>query len=193
MLNEPVAVTMVVIDAFVALEIPYLIGGSLASSVHGVIRTTMDVDLFADLGLEHVEPLVQMLGQAFYIDAGAIREAIRLRHSFNVIHLATMFKVDVFVRKQRPYDQAQFERRLLQILTTDPQQVAYVASAEDTVLTKLEWYRMGGEVSDRQWNDVLNVVKVQAEQLDLGYLLHWAAQLGVSDLLDRVLNQARLA
>jgi len=192
MLNEPVAVTMLVIDALNALEIPYFIGGSLASSVHGVIRTTMDVDLIADVGLEHVEPLVQMLGQAFYIDAGAIQEAIRLRRSFSVIHLETMFKVDVFVRKQRPYDQAQLERRLLQTLTTDPEQVAYVASAEDTVLTKLEWYWMGGELSDRQWNDVLNVIKVQGQQLDLGYLRRWAIQLGVADLLERILDQAQL-
>ncbi len=77
-------------------------------------------------------------------------------------------------------------------LTTDPEQVAYVASAEDTVLTKLEWYRMGGELSDRQWNDVLNIIKVQGEQLDRDYLRHWAAQIGVADLLDRVLGQARL-
>ena len=192
MLNEPVAVTMAVIDALNALEIPYFIGGSLASSVHGVIRTTMDVDLVADLDLEHAEPLVQMLGQAFYLDAGAIREAIRDRSSFNLIHLETMFKVDLFVLTQRPYDQAQLERRLLQTLTSDPEQVAYVASAEDTVLAKLEWYRMGGEVSDRQWNDVLNIIKVQGEELDGGYLRHWAAQLGVADLLDRVQDQARL-
>ena len=130
MLNEPVAVTMLVIDALNALQIPYFIGGSLASSVHGVIRTTMDVDLVADLDLEHVEPLVQMLGQAFYVDAEAIKEAIRLRRSFNAIHLATMFKVDVFVCKQRPYDQAQLERRLLQTLATDPEQVAIVTRGE---------------------------------------------------------------
>ena len=152
----------------------------------------MDVDLIAGLRLEHVESLVQMLGEAFYMDAGAIREAIRHRRSFNVIHLETMFKVDVFVRKQRPFDQAQFERRLLQTLTTDPERVVYVASAEDTILTKLEWYRMGGEISDRQWNDVLNVIKIQGEQLDRDYLRRWAAQLGIADLLERALGQAGL-
>jgi hypothetical protein len=192
-LNEPIAVTMAVIDALNALGVPYFIGGSLASSVHGVIRTTMDVDLVADLRPEHVEPLVQMLGQTFYVDAGAIQEAIRSRRSFNLIHLETMFKVDVFVRKRRPYDQAQLERRLLQTLSSNPEQVAYVASAEDTVLTKLEWYRMGGEISDRQWNDVLNVIKVQGGRLDRDYLRHWAAQLGVGDLLERVLDQTRAA
>ena len=121
MLNEPIAVTMAVIDTLNVLEIPYFIGGSLASSVHGVIRTTMDVDLVADLRLEHVEPLVQMLGQAFYVDGGAIQEAIRSRRSFNLIHLETMFKVDVFVCKRRSYDQTQLERRLLQTLSSDPE------------------------------------------------------------------------
>jgi hypothetical protein len=190
MLNEPVAVTLQVVDALDALDIPYFIGGSLASSVHGIIRTTMDVDLIADLRMEHVEPLVQMLRDTFFIDGEMIRDAIRRRRSFNVIHLETMFKVDIFVRKRRPFDQAQFERRLLQTLATDPETTAYVASAEDTVLSKLEWYHMGDEVSDRQWNDVQNVLKVQSGQLDLDYLRQWATQLGVLDLLARALAEA---
>jgi hypothetical protein len=190
MRNEPVEVSLLVIDALDALDVPYFIGGSLASSVHGFIRTTMDVDLIADLRMQHVEPLVQMLGGAFYIDAAAIREAIRQHRSFNVIHLETMFKVDVFVRKTRPFDQAQFERRVFQALATDPARSAYVASAEDTVLSKLEWYRMGGEVSDRQWSDIQNVLQVQRGRLDLEYLRRWATQLGVPDLLERALAEA---
>jgi len=190
MLSEPVAVTLLVIEALESLDAPYLIGESLASAVHGVARATADTDLVADLRSEHAKPLAQALGEAFYVDVEAIQDAIRRRTSFNVIHLETMFKVDVFVRKRRPFDQAQFERRMAQVIATDPDRTAYVASAEDTVLTKLEWYSLGDEISDRQWRDVLGVLKVQGERLDLAYLRRWAPTLGVADLLEKALAQA---
>ncbi len=188
MLPEPIAVTLTVIDALEALDVPYLIGGSLASAVHGVARATMDADLVADLHPEHAERLAEALRCAFYVDVEAIHDAIRRQSSFNVIHLETMFKVDVFIRGKRPFDQAQFERRTLQVIATDPERKAYVASPEDTVLAKLEWYRMGSEVSERQWRDVVGVLRVQGERLDREYLRRWAAELGVSDLLDRAME-----
>ncbi|HUX76945.1 MAG TPA: hypothetical protein VMY40_09940 [Anaerolineae bacterium] len=189
MLSEPIAVTLLVIEALDTLGVPYLIGGSLASAVHGVARATADTDLVADLRPEHARPLAQALNDAFYVDAESIQDAIRRRSSFNVIHLDTMFKVDVFVRKQRPFDQAQFERRVAQVVATDPERTAHVASPEDTVLAKLEWFRLGGEVSDRQWRDVLGVLKVQGERLDLVYLRRWAAALRIADLLEQALAQ----
>jgi hypothetical protein len=188
--NEPIAVTLLVIDALDALGVPYLIGGSLASAVHGVLRATLDTDLVADLRLEHAEPLARALGGTFYVDAESIREAVLYQRSFNVIHLETMFKVDVFVVKKRPFHHSQMERRMAQVIATDPDRTAYVATAEDTILAKLEWYRMGGDVSEQQWRDVLGVMKVQADRLDLAYLRQWAAQLNISDLLERAIKEA---
>ena len=192
MVPEPIQATLLVVEALEALGVPYLIGGSLASAVHGVVRTTMDADLVADLRPEHAEPLAQALGDAFYVDAASIRDAIRHRSSFNVIHLESMFKVDIFIPKQRPFDRTQLQRRTKQVIATEPEREAYVATAEDTILAKLEWYRRGGEVSDRQWQDVLGVLKVQGNRLDLAYLRQWAASLGVSDLLEKALTEAGL-
>ena len=192
MLTEPLAVTVQVVDVLEALDIPYFIGGSLASAFHGVVRATMDVDLVADMRLEQVEPFVQRLGDAFYADSPMIRDAIRRRGSFNLIHLQTMFKVDIFIRRQRPYDSSQFERRASQMLSLEPEMAAYIASPEDTILAKLEWYRLGGEISNRQWQDVRNIIEVQADRLDWAYLRHWAAQLNLSDLLERVRDESRI-
>src|SRR5437762_7774633 len=94
-----------VVDAFEQLGVPYYIGGSVASLAHGIYRTTADVDLIADLRIEHVRPLVRQLQDTYYIDEEMIRDAIRYRSEFNVIYLDTMFKVDVFIPKNRPFDQ----------------------------------------------------------------------------------------
>jgi len=190
MLPEQIAVTMLVADALEALGVPYAIGGSFASALHGVMRATMDADLVADLRKEDVAPFVQALGELFYANAEMMREAIGQHRSFNLIHLESMFKVDVFVARPRDFDRAQLTRRQLHLLSEDPERRAYVASAEDTVLAKLEWYRSGGEVSDRQWRDALGVLKVQGLRLDLAYMRHMAAGLGVKDLLERALEES---
>ena len=166
MLTEPLVVTLLVTDALEKLEVPYFIGGSLATAMHGVVRATMGVDLVADIEMEHVEPFIQALGSAFYADAVTMREAIQRKSSFNVIHRETMFKVDIFVPAGRPFDRSQFERRVLETVAEYPKRTAYFASPEDNVLASLEWYRMGGEISDRQWQDIVYVLKVQGERLD---------------------------
>ena len=190
MLAESISVALLVADILEDFGILYAIGGSLSSAVHGVMRATMDVDLVADLCQEHVEPLARALGDVFYADVGMMRDAVRRHGSFNVIHLETMFKVDVFVAKPRAFDRAQLARRQLYLLSEEPERRAYVTSAEDIVLVKLERYRIGGENSDRQWRDVQGVLKVQGGQLDRAYLKGMAADLGVSDLLDRAIVDA---
>jgi len=141
-LSEPTAVTLKVIDTLEAIGIRYLIGGSFASSIHGIARMTADVDLVVDLSMEQVDPLVRALEKEFYMDAEAIRDAIRRDKSFNLVHLATMFKVDAFILKRRPFDDAQFERRQRRAISADPERYAYIATAEDNIIAKLEWYRV---------------------------------------------------
>ncbi len=187
MLTEPIDVTLRVVAALEQLGVPYFIGGSLATALHGIARATMDVDLIADLHANQADALVALLGDEFYADADMIRDTVRHQSSFNLIHLNTMFKVDIFVRSQRAFDQEQFKRRVRRTLADLPNSEAYVASVEDNILAKLEWYRLGGEVSDRQWQDITNVIKVQRERLDLPYLRRWAKSLAVADLLERAL------
>jgi hypothetical protein len=190
MLTEPLSITLLVIEAFEKLNVTYLIGGSLASALHGTARSTLDTDLVADLSPEKVNRLVEMLRQDFYIDQGMILDAIEHHSSFNVIHLKTAFKVDVFITKSRAFDQIQFQRRRLEVVANEPERRAYVTTAEDIILVKLEWYRLGGEVSDRQWRDILGVLKVQAGRLDLEYLRKWADELRVTDLLQQAMRES---
>jgi hypothetical protein len=182
-----------VIDAFEALGISYHIGGSIASSAYGVARATLDVDIVADLREQHVRDLVGRLQGQYYIDEKRVLEAVRHRSSFNAIHLGSMLKVDVFVLKGRSYDQIAFSRARKDTIeeSENPRQF-FLAAPEDLILNKLEWYRQGGEVSERQWNDVVGVLKVQQQALDSEYLQHWAAELGLTALLQRALCESGL-
>ena len=190
MQNEPIEVTLKVTNIFEKLGVPYLIGGSLASTLYGMVRTTQDSDIVAEMRLEHVKPFVSALQAEFYIDDEMIVESIQRNSSFNIIHREAMFKVDVFIPRPRPFLQSQLARALRQDFTFESEVSARFASPEDTILSKLEWYRMGGEVSDRQWRDILGVMKTRADDLDLAYLQKWAKELRVSDLLKRALKES---
>ena len=193
MLNAPdiMAAMLPVIEVFEQLGISYHVGGSVASSIYGIPRTTLDADIVAEIRLEYVHPLVKKLKADYYIDEDSVRDAIRHRSSFNAIHLNTMLKVDVFIVKTRSFDQEAVRRTRQRILEENNPPV-YLASPEDVILNKLEWYKMGGGVSDRQWNDILGVLKVQKAALDFDYLRKWAAVLGVTELLNRALEDAGL-
>lgn len=173
------------------LEIPYSVGGSVASSAHGVPRMTMDVDLVADLRQEQVADLAALLQPEFYADAITIADALTRGRAFNVIHIGSAYKFDLFPLRKDEYSRTEFARRKftgIRSLGPEPIECA-VATPEDTILRKLEWYRAGGETSERQWNDVRGVLKVSGERLDLVYLRHWAKYLKVDDLLERILAE----
>jgi len=155
-----------------------------------MVRTTQDSDIVAEMRLEHLAPFVAALQDEFFVDDEMIVEAIRRHSSFNIIHRETMFKVDVFIPRPRPFLQAQLSRAQRQTFTFETEVSTKFASPEDTILSKLEWYRMGGEVSDRQWRDILGMLKTQAGELELDYLRKWAVELKVGDLLERALREA---
>ena len=180
-----------VVSLFIDLNVPWHIGGSVASSVYGVARTTLDVNLVAGLRSEHAHQLAARLEPDYYADEQMIRGAIQRCGSFNLIHLATMIKIDVFILKANTYDQlAMLRTREDTLATGENARVYRLASAEDVILNKLAWFRAGGEVSERQWLDVRGVLQVQQRQLDYDYLEKWAAQLGVTDLLRRAIAGA---
>ena len=174
-----------VLDALESLGTQYYVGGSLASSAHGIPRASIDADLIADLQPGDVAPLVAALRDDYYVPEERIRDAVARRSSFNLIHLATMFKVDVFVAGDRTFDRRALDRARREPLEEGPSRAVPLASAEDIVLAKLEWFRKGGEVSERQWTDVIGVLRTLAEAIDSSYMEELAAELGISDLLKR--------
>ena len=182
-LAEPFQIIHLVAEQLQRLDIRYYVGGSLASSYYGIPRATQDIDIIAAVKTAQVTPLVRAFEQGFYVDEGMIRESIRNQSSFNMIHLETMFKVDVFVWKNEPFSVEEMARRKAWRIPDQSDRQLYFASAEDTILQKLNWYRLGGETSERQWHDIIGVIKVQSENLDRQYLNKWAKSLGLSDLL----------
>jgi hypothetical protein len=172
------------------MGIPYFVGGSLASSAHGVARATLDADIVARLEPGQAGRLVQELGPGFYADVDAIADAASRRSSFNLIHIATAFKVDVFVPRPTAYADVEMERRQSHVIDESTGERMAFCTAEDTLLAKLLWYRQGSEVSERQWRDVLGILKVAGRNLDMSYLSLWARELNVVDLLDRALGEA---
>lgn len=184
-LSEPIQITRLVADVFERLHIPYLVGGSLASSLHGIPRATQDADMVADLKPIHKTSFIEALQTKFHIDEDMVERAIMNRSCFNLIHLETMFKVDVFVLKEDEASQEEMARRELYRISEEAGIELYLASAEDTIIRKLIWFQLGEEVSERQWNDVLGVIRIQGEKLDLAYLQKWGHSLGVTDLLHK--------
>lgn len=191
-MNRPINIVALepVTRALEDLDVTYQIGESLASSFHGIPRSTVDVDLIADLRLDQVASLVVRLQPDYYVDADMITDAIRRRSSFTVIRNETSYEVDVFILNRSAFDQAGWKRTVQGALPDGGTRQYPLVSAEDDILNKLEWFRKGGEVSERQRLDVMRVMKVQHDRLDLPYLRRWADDLQVRDLLEKALIEA---
>ncbi len=189
-MDDTLRAALAAADVLEELGVRWFLGGSLASSVHGIPRATFDADIMADLRPQHVRPLIAKLGDDWYADEGAIMEAIKHRSSFNLIHFATAMKVDVFLPKLRRFDGGEFARSRKMLLEEGGNVEAAVCCAEDIVIAKLEWYRLGNEDSERQWNDVLGVLRLNSGRLDIELLRVSAEEVGVPDLLKRALDAA---
>jgi len=191
-MNESSVLTVVlrVIDTLEGLSVPFHLGGSFASTIHGIPRQTADVDIVVDLAAPAGKDLVNALSGDFYVDQHAVDDAITRGSCFNAIHLASGFKVDFFVMGRRQYDRVELQRSVMQQIVADPPRWAPVKSAEDVILRKLQWFEEGGRVSERQWKDVLGVLKTQGDRLEVAYLEEWARRLGLLDLLIKARSEA---
>jgi hypothetical protein len=171
--------------------IAYAVGGSMASSVRGVVRATYDIDVVAGIVASQAERLASELGPDWYADPQQMRDAIAARRAFNVIHIPLGDKVDIFPAFEE-FHFVQLERATRVALRFLDVQAEYpVATAEDILLAKLQWFRAGGGVSERQWKDILGIL-VANPQIDSNYLRLWAAKLRVEDLLNKAITEAAI-
>lgn len=181
-----------VVETLNRLGVMYYIGGSVASSAYGIARSTLDVDMVSALKIGHIPQLVADLKEKYYISEDLVKRAIQQNSSFNLIHLESALKIDIFITKNRAYDQEAARRiRTDTISVDDDAPQFYLAAPEDVILAKLESFKSGGEVSARQWSDILGVLKVQSGRIDTDYLRRWSGSLGLSDLLDRALLEGK--
>ena len=186
----PVDLALRIASLLDRLGIPYVLGGSLASSIFGEPRATADIDVAVRMGPEDVDRLIDGLGEEYYVSREAALAAAQRHTSFNLIHLESVQKIDLFVLGDELLDRRQLERRQRVALGKGGEETIWIGSPEDQVLRKLAWYRAGGEVSDRQWRDVVGILAVQRERIDRSDLEAAAAELRLADLLARALEDA---
>jgi hypothetical protein len=185
MTDLPVAIAMEVIKHFEDLGVEYMLVGSVASSLRGIARSTLDIDLLARLDQTQAQGLIERVQSDFYVSTPAVTEALQRKSMFNLVQFASGFKIDVYVLGGKPFEQAEFARR--QPISSEGQ-ILWVATPEDLIISKLDWYRLGGRISERQWRDVLGLVQLHQSALDRPYLELWLARLDLLELWSRVLD-----
>ena len=188
MLNDPLEVVKKATRIFESAGMDYLVGGSLASSLYGIPRATQGVDILVNMTESNLEAVLPSLREHFYIDEPAAKDAVRKGASFNIIDREYLYKLDIFVQGADDLSQKEMRRRINFHLAGPGDQTIFLGSPEDIIAHKLYWYRLGNEVSERQWNDALNVIKVQRNKLDYDYLKLMCEARGVSGLLKRLLE-----
>ncbi len=188
LLGDAIEVALRVADALESAGAAYFVGGSLASSLDGQPRATNDIDFVIDMPIARIGEFVTALGAEFEVDLDMLRDAVMHGRSANIFYLPLVLKIDLFGHAHGPYDETEFSRR--RAIEVREGRVLFIKAPEDTVLRKMLWFRQGGEVSERQWRDLMGVLRTQGPTLDLAYLQAWAKQLGISDLLVRATAEA---
>jgi len=193
-MQDPIWLAAKIGNILDTLSISYYVGGSIASSAHGEPRSTQDADIAISIRKEQTQSLMQAMQSEFYISDIAVEDALRGKSSsFNVIHLETAIKADIYlIKPDREYEQSQLDRRQQFYPDDRPELTFYICSPEDIILQKLIWYRMSRFQSDKQWRDILGVMKLQADSLDRTYLQHWSSQLNVASEIDRAFFESGL-
>ncbi|QYX30098.1 hypothetical protein [Sphaerospermopsis torques-reginae] len=173
---------------FASINISYYVSGGVASSIHGEPRSTRDLDLVIEINQNQIDLLVETLeASGYYCPAGAVEDVQRgYGNMLNITHTETIANADIYITDNSPFATSQMNRRVLVEVEGIPN--FWIASAEDTILQKLRWGK--GSKSEKQWRDVLGIIKLQADNLDYGYLAEWAEYLDLIDDFIEVLNQA---
>lgn len=183
----------VFLDILEQVGIAYAIGGSVASSIYGKVRFTEDADVAVEpFSLTVSKQLIQLLSGDFYVSQPAIEQALSMRSSFNAIHIATAFKIDVFITNETAFQKRLLLRRKYVPMPSVSDKMVWAVCPEDIILLKLDWYRQGGGVSEKQWNDILGLLSVQKNQLDMADLKKWANELNLMDIFKQAVNAAEL-